>query len=107
MQPEHYDFTNPVFLPVTAQTCQALLDAQDLGALDALSDAQLAAVLVIQNLAESQGQVLDPAAAEKVLARLLAWSVDACHSPGVGLGSEARRVGNAPKGVVAAATSGR
>lgn len=65
MQPEHYDFTNPVFLPVTLQTCQGLLDAQDHSALDALGDAQLAAVLVIQNLVEAKGQVLDPAAAEK------------------------------------------
>ncbi|WP_337157043.1 hypothetical protein [Pseudomonas putida] len=97
MQPEHYDFTNPVFLPVTLETCQGLLDAPDHSALDALGDAQLAAVLVVQNLAEAKGQVLDPAAAEKVLAKLLAWSVDVRHSPGVGLLSEARRLFDARK----------
>ena len=97
MQPEHYDFTNPVFLPVSLETCQGLLDAQDHSALDALGDAQLAAVLVIQNLVEAKGQVLDPSATEKVLARLLAWSVDVRHSPGIGLLSEARRLFDARK----------
>ncbi|MFV3326236.1 hypothetical protein ACNFG0_07175 [Pseudomonas sp. NY15372] len=97
MQPEHYDFTQPVFLPVTAQACQGLLDAPGQPALEALGDAQLAAVLVIQHLADAKGQVLDPAAAEKVLARLLAWAVDGRHSPGVGLLSEARRLFDARK----------
>ena len=97
MQPEHYDFINPVFLPVSAQVCQGLLDASGQPALDTLSDAQLAAVLVIQNLAEGKGQGLDPAAAEKVLAKLLAWAVDGRHSPGVGLLSEARRLFDARK----------
>ncbi|MDF0734300.1 hypothetical protein P0Y43_26795 [Pseudomonas entomophila] len=89
MQPEHYDFSSSVFLPVSHETCQALLD--DASLLDSLSDAQLAAVLVVQNLAQAREQVLDPGAAEKVLAKLLAWAV------GKGLQAEARRLFDARK----------
>ncbi|PAV69182.1 hypothetical protein WR25_00614 [Diploscapter pachys] len=95
MQPEHFDFSHPVYLPVTAEVCQALL-ADGASALGALSEPELAAVLVIQNLAQAQGQV-DARAAEKVLGKLLAWAVDGAHSPGVGLLSEARRLFDARK----------
>ncbi|MEX5343601.1 hypothetical protein [Pseudomonas sp. I2] len=92
MQPEHHDFSHPVFLPVTAEVCQGLLDAQGDAALEALSEAELAAVLVIQHLAKGAGQDLRPAAAEKLLAKLLAWAADSRHAPGVGLLTEARRL---------------
>ncbi|HEK0909736.1 TPA: hypothetical protein SMQ04_004529 [Pseudomonas putida] len=95
MQPEHYDFADTVFLPVTLEVCQGLLE--DASGLEGLSDPELAAVLVIQNLSQAREQVLDPAAAEKVLARLLQWSVRGPHAPGVGLGSEARRLFDARK----------
>lgn len=96
MQPEHFDFSRPVFLPITLEVCQGLLEAEGAPALDALSEPELAALLVIQNLAQSQGQ-LDARAAEKVLGKLLAWAVDGAHSPGVGLLSEARRLFDARK----------
>lgn len=96
MQPEHFDFSCPVYLPVTAEVCQGLLHAQGVPALDALSDPELAALLVIQNLAQGQGGV-DALAAQKVLGRLLAWAVDGPHSAGVGLLSEARRLFDARK----------
>lgn len=89
MQPEHYDFASPVYLPVTAETCQALLD--DATLLDTLDNAQLAAVLVIQNLAQAREQVLDPGAAEKVLAKLLAWAATGS------LSDEAQRLFDARK----------
>ncbi|QXH49957.1 hypothetical protein KSS94_18655 [Pseudomonas fakonensis] len=96
MQPEHFDFSRPVFLPITLEVCQGLLEAEGAPALDALSEPELAALLVIQNLAQSQGQ-LDVRGAEKVLGKLLAWAVDGAHSPGVGLLSEARRLFDARK----------
>lgn len=96
MQPEHFDFSHPVYLPISAEVCQALLQAQGAPALDTLSEPELAALLVIHNLAQAQGQV-DARAAEKVLGKLLAWAVDGAHSPGVGLLSEARRLFDARK----------
>lgn len=96
MQPEHFDFSHPVYLPVSAEVCQALLQAEGAPALDALGEPELAAILVIQNLAQAPGQV-DARAAEKVLGKLLAWAVDGAHSPGVGLLSEARRLFDARK----------
>ncbi|QXH45369.1 hypothetical protein KSS93_21180 [Pseudomonas xanthosomatis] len=96
MQPEHFDFSRPVFLPITLEVCQGLLEAEGAPELDALSEPELAALLVIQNLAQSQGQ-LDARGAEKVLGKLLAWAVEGVHSPGVGLLSEARRLFDARK----------
>ncbi|TLP59178.1 MULTISPECIES: hypothetical protein [Pseudomonas] len=96
MQPEHFDFSRPVYLPITFEQCQALLQAEGAPALEALSEPELAALLVIQNLAHNPGQV-DARAAEKVLGRLLAWAVEGAHSPGVGLLSEARRLFDARK----------
>ena len=61
MQPEHYEFATAAFLPVSLEVCQALLD--DASALDGLSDPELAALLVIQNLAQAREQLLDPTAA--------------------------------------------
>jgi hypothetical protein len=92
MHPEHFDLAAPVFLPVTAQTCARLLESDGAQALANLSDPELAAVLVVQNLAQASEQELTSAATEKVLARLLGWAVDGRHSANVGLASEARRL---------------
>ena len=96
MPPEHFDFSCPVYLPVTAEVCQGLLQAEGVPALEALSEPELAALLVIQNLAQG-GAKVDALAAEKVLGRLLAWAVDGPHSADVGLLSEARRLFDARK----------
>ncbi|MFF7106991.1 hypothetical protein [Pseudomonas sichuanensis] len=96
MQPEHFNFSCPVFLPITLERCQGLLQAEGAPVLDALSEPELAALLVIQNLAQAQGK-LDAPAAEKVLGKLLAWSVDGPHSPDVSLLSEAHRLFDARK----------
>ena len=53
MQPEHFDLSSPVFLPVTEETCTALLGADAAKALVGLTDPELAAVLVIQNMAHA------------------------------------------------------
>ncbi|MFY1663726.1 hypothetical protein [Pseudomonas sp. Pseu.R1] len=91
MQPEHQNLDSPVFLPVTAETCERL-KAEGAAALDTLTDPELAAVLVIQNLAQAAEKDLTCDAAEKVLARLLAWSVSARRSTEAALLPEARRL---------------
>ncbi len=92
LQPEHHDLSNPVFLPVTEETCRSLLGAEGRAALDDLSDPELASVLVIQNLAQAQEQQLHAGSAEKILAKLLAWSVNARPESGPTLLSEAQRL---------------
>ncbi len=52
---------------------------------------------MIQNLAQAREQVLDPTAAERVLVKLLHWSVHGPHSAGVTLTSEAQRLFDAHK----------
>ena len=89
MHPEHHDFSNPVFLPITEQTCQALLGADGAGGLGALSEPELASVMVIQHLAHAGEKSITAGGAEKILARLLAWAID---TPQPGLLSEARRL---------------
>ncbi|WP_252091183.1 hypothetical protein [Pseudomonas sp. MWU13-3659] len=96
MQPEHFDFSRPVFLPITAECCQGLLQAEGVPVLEGLSDPELAALLVIQNLAQASGRV-DALAAEKILGKLLAWAIDGSHGEGVGLLSEAYRLFDARK----------
>lgn len=92
MQPEHFDLSSPVFLPITSETCTGLLGADGAKALAALTDPELAAVLVIQNLAQAAEKDLTSAAAERVLSKLISWAVDARHSAAVGLLSEAQRL---------------
>lgn len=92
MQPEHFDLSGPLFLPVTDETCASLLGADGAKVLAALTDTELAAVLVIQNLAAAAEQDLTSHAAERVLAKLIAWAVDAQHSAASGLLSEAQRL---------------
>ncbi|MBA1200925.1 hypothetical protein G7009_03900 [Pseudomonas capeferrum] len=92
MQPEHYDFSNPVYLPITPECCQQLLESEGVAGLDALSDAELAAVMVIQHLAQSGDKGITAGGAEKILGKLLAWGVDPAGPGGTGLLSEARRL---------------
>lgn len=76
MQPEHFDLASPVFLPVTEDTCTALLAADGAQALAGLTDPELAAVLVIQHLAQAAEQDLTCTAAERILVKLIGWAVD-------------------------------
>jgi len=92
MQPEHYDFSNPVYLPITEECCQQLLEDEGRAGLEALSDAQLASVLVIQHLAQAGEQGLTANGAEKLLARLLAWTLDAAGTSNASLLTEAQRL---------------
>ncbi|TDF77415.1 hypothetical protein [Pseudomonas sp. H9] len=92
MHPEHVDLSSPLFLPITDQTCAGLLEADGVQALSGLSDPELAAVLVVQNLAQAAEQDLNADALEKILARLIAWAVEGRHSAAVGLLSEAQRL---------------
>lgn len=95
MRPEHFDLSSPVFLPVTAETCENL--KAGMAVLDDLTDTELAAVLVIQNLAQASEKDLTCDAAEKILSRLIAWSVDTRSSSSTSLLSEARRLFDARK----------
>jgi len=88
MHPEHHDLSTAVYLPVTDETCASLLQPEGATTLGELTDAQLAAVLVIQNLAQAAEKDLTAAAAERVLARLIAWAVGGR----TGLLSEAQRL---------------
>ncbi len=81
MQPEHFDLSSPVLLPVTDETCAALLGAQGAEVLVGLTDPELAAVLVIQNLAQAAEKDLTGSATERVMAKLLDWAVDT-QAPG-------------------------
>lgn len=92
MQPEHFDLSSPVFLPVTDDTCSALLGADGATHLDTLTDPELAAVLVIQNLAQAAPADLNGAAAERVLVKLIGWALNTPTSGTAALLSEARRL---------------
>lgn len=90
MHPEHLDLSSPLFLPVTQETCTRLLADDGAAGLAALSAPELAAVLVIQNLAQAAEKDLNAAGVEKVLARLIAWAA-AAKQP-AGLLGEAQRL---------------
>jgi hypothetical protein len=92
MHPEHFDLSSPVFLPIADEICAGLLLADGSKALGVLTDPELAAVLVIQNLAQAAEKDLNAGAAERVLAKLIAWAVDSRQSAAVGLLSEAQRL---------------
>ncbi len=92
MQPEHFDLSSPVFLPVTDEVCAALLGAESANVLTRLTDPELAAVLVIQNLAQASEKDLTCAGAERILAKLIGWSVDANTSSTPALLPEAQRL---------------
>lgn len=90
MHPEHLDLSSPLFLPVTEETCARLLADDGAAGLVSLSNPELAAVLVIQNLAQAAEKDLNAVAAEKVLARLIGWAAVA-KAP-AGLLAEAQRL---------------
>ncbi|MDQ0653044.1 AAA family ATPase [Pseudomonas cedrina] len=92
MQPEHFDLASPVFLPVTDETCTALLGEDGAKALVGLTDPELAAVLVIQNLAQAEEKDLTCAGAERILAKLIGWAVDTAPSGAATMLSEAERL---------------
>lgn len=92
MQPEHFDLSSPVFLPVTVEICTALLGVEGASVLARLTDPELAAVLVIQNLAQSSEKDMTSAGAERILAKLIDWAVDAPASSTAALLSEAQRL---------------
>ncbi|MEJ5057929.1 MULTISPECIES: hypothetical protein [unclassified Pseudomonas] len=92
MHPEHFDLSSPVFLPIADETCAGLLLADGAKALGVLTDPELAAMLVLQNLAQAAEKDLNAGAAERVLAKLIAWAVDSRESAAVGLLSEAERL---------------
>ncbi len=92
MQPEHFDLSSPVFLPVTEETCAALLGSESANVLAGLTDPELAAVLVIQNLAQAPEKELTCTGAERILAKLIGWAVDASTSSAPTLLSEAQRL---------------
>lgn len=92
MQPEHFDLSSPVFLPVTDDTCSALLGADGATHLDTMTDPELAAVLVIQNLAQAAPADLNGAAAERVLGKLIGWALNTPTSGTAALLPEARRL---------------
>lgn len=92
MQPEHFDLSSPVFLPVSDETCTALLGVDGAKLLVNLTDPELAAVLVIQNLAQAEEKDLTCTAAERILAKLIGWAVDTASSSAAALLSEAQRL---------------
>ncbi|MNF49626.1 hypothetical protein D3C84_309030 [compost metagenome] len=91
MQPEHFDLSTPLFLPITEETCTGLLEASQ-EALDVLTDPELAALLVIQNLVQVTEKDLAPAAVERILVKLLDWAVDTPSLATTKLLSEAKRL---------------
>lgn len=90
MHAEHVDLSHPVFLPVAEETCLRLLAEDGAAQLESLSGPELAAVLVIQNLAQAAEKDLNAAGAERILAKLIGWAV-ASREP-TGLLSEAQRL---------------
>jgi hypothetical protein len=91
MQPEHFDLSTPLFLPITEETCTGLLEASQ-EALNLLTDPELAALLVIQNLVQVPEKDLAPAAVERILVKLLDWAVDTPSLTTTKLLSEAKRL---------------
>ncbi|MBV6288878.1 hypothetical protein [Pseudomonas aegrilactucae] len=91
MQPEHFDLSTPLFLPIAEDTCARLLEASK-DALDALTDPELAALLVIQNLVQVAEKDLAPAAVERILVKLLDWAADAPGPTSTKLLPEAKRL---------------
>lgn len=92
MHPEYFDLASPVFLPVTGETCASLLGADGADVLATLTDAELAAILVIQHLSVAAEEDLTPNAIERVLSKLIAWAADTKHLAANGLLLEAQRL---------------
>lgn len=92
MHPEHFDLSSPVFLPIAFETAKGVLDAADVNALTTLTNPELAALLVIQNLAQVAEKDLTAENAEKILAKLIGWAADPRQAAVGGLQAEARRL---------------
>ncbi|HHH9502410.1 hypothetical protein N5D09_17365 [Stutzerimonas stutzeri] len=92
MHPEHFDLSSPLFLPVASETCASLLGSKDANGLATLSDAELAAILVVQHLSVAEKKELTPSSIERNLSKLIAWAVGTQHSDARGLLSEAQRL---------------
>lgn len=92
MHPEHFDLASPLFLPVTGETCASLLGADGADVLATLTDAELAAILVIQHLSAAAEEDLTSNAIERVLGRLIAWAADTQNLSANGLLLEAQRL---------------
>ncbi|MBN0466333.1 hypothetical protein JTM46_33880, partial [Pseudomonas aeruginosa] len=90
--PEHFDLSSSPFLPVATETCLSLLGANGAKSLTDLTDPELAAILVIQNLASEAAEQLTSHWVESVLAKLIAWAVDTRKTEAPGLLSEAQRL---------------
>ncbi|MBN0735241.1 hypothetical protein JTM20_40210, partial [Pseudomonas aeruginosa] len=88
MHPEHFDLSSSPFLPVATETCLSLLGANGAKSLTDLTDPELAAILVIQNLASEAAEQLTSHWVESVLAKLIAWAVDTRKTEAPGLLSE-------------------
>lgn len=94
MQPEHFNFSSPIYLPITAETCEGVLDGRVL--LDSLSGPELAALMVIQQL-PTLGDKVDHVKAEVILGKLIAWDVERRRSGGGTLLAEVHRLYDAGK----------
>jgi hypothetical protein len=93
MRSEHYDFSNPLFLPISAEVFERLLASGESEVLEQLSDAELAAVLVIQNLESCNSDQSRAFASEQILAKLIHWGNESQYKPSeVSLLAEALRL---------------
>lgn len=91
MRPEHLDLSTPLFLPIAEEVCRGLLEKSS-DALGTLSDPELAALLVIQNLVQVKEMDLAPSAVERILVKLLDWAVGVSGPSSMKLLPEARRL---------------
>ncbi|WP_434772033.1 hypothetical protein [Pseudomonas entomophila] len=97
MQPEHFDLSSPVYLPIAEERCQQLLGEKGVAELETLSDPELAAVLVIQHVAQAGEHAVSAGGAETILAKLLAWQRERVEGRGARLLTEAQRLFDARK----------
>lgn len=75
MQPEHYNFDSALYLPVSEDTIRRVIESGNNFSLDLLSNAELAAILVLQNLPEIY-QSNKNHASENILKKLISWGND-------------------------------
>lgn len=95
MHPEHFDLSSPPFLPITDDTCTGLLGDAAQAVLAGLSTPELAAVLVLNHLPKATEAERTGDAVERVLEKLIAWSLKPRHANATLL-SEALRLFDPP-----------
>lgn len=95
MHPEHFDLSSPLFLPITDDTCASLLSDAAQAVLAGLSTPELAAVLTLNHLPKATEAERTGDAVERVLEKLIAWSLDPRHANATLL-SEALRLFDPP-----------